>query len=303
MFKGLGKIFYHMVIIVLSAAAALSLPHTGRFIAQNYQTYWSLIENDKVFLVSVEMAVAVLLITFFNYLGSSWRDRRLSNMATKAGLVFLTKPNNFFSRRKIKKFAGKKIKKLKEKEGFSKDIMLIGSTGFSTFVDPSGDLHKVIKSCREAKIMLLNPFGEGAYIRAKSISDPSVTPESFKNQIMNSIGFLKCLKEAQKNISLKLYQEAPLLKLAILGDYISMKFYHAGLSVNEMPEYIFKHSHDNSSLYGTFYQLFLSKWRDSNIPEYDFDTGDLIYRDGSGNEIRREEFNEMLEMPLLNNFL
>ncbi len=285
MFKGVKNIVYHIVIVVLSAAAALSLPYTVRFIAQKYLSYWSLIEDEKIFLISVEIAVAAILISFFNYLGRSWKDRKLSGMAKKAGLVLVAHTKSLFARRKAKK--------LKEKQGFSRDVMLIGSTGFGTFVNSEGDLHNVIKNCREAKIMLLNPFGEGVSIRSKSIPSPDVTPESFKEQILKSIDFLKSLKALQKSIKLKLYEETPILKLAVLGDYISMQFYHTGLNIKEMPEYIFKHSQDNSSLYSTFYQLFLSKWRDTNIPEYDFDSGELIYRDIYGNEIKREKFGGM----------
>jgi len=47
------------------------------------------------------------------------------------------------------------------KQGNGTDIMVIGSTGFRTFVEEKGDLHTVIKNCREAKIMLLNPYSEG----------------------------------------------------------------------------------------------------------------------------------------------
>ena len=61
---------------------------------------------------------------------------------------------------------------MKEKQGFAKDVMIIGSTGFRTFVDPAGDLHQVIQNCRKLKVMLLNPFGEGEKARAESILNP-----------------------------------------------------------------------------------------------------------------------------------
>jgi hypothetical protein len=60
-----------------------------------------------------------------------------------------------------------------------------------------------------------------------------------------------------------------------------------------MPEYIFKHSPNHGNLFHPFYQIFLSKWRDSNLPEYDFETDELVHRDASGNEIIREKFSEM----------
>jgi hypothetical protein len=281
MLNSFKSIVHHIVILVLSAAAALSLPYVGRFIAQNYQTYWSLLQGRKVFLIAVEIAAAVLLIIIFNYLKRSWEDRRVSSMAAKIGLVLATYARTSAARIKLQK--------MKENYGLSKDVMVICSTGFTTFASPDGDLHNVIKNCREAKIMLLNPFSDGTYLRARSIPDAGVTAERFKRQILASIEFLRQLQEVRQNIRLKIYHEPPLLKLAILGDYISMKFYRAGLGTEEMPEYIFEHSPDRSSLYSIFYQLFLSKWRDPAIPEYDFGAGELLYRDGSGNELRREK--------------
>ena len=283
MFKNTKTIIYHISILALSAAIALSLPYTGKFIADNYLTYWSLIESEKIFLVFVEIAVAVLLIIFLNFLGRSWKDRKFSKMATiDMGLVLVAKAESLRTK--------KRVKKLKEQHGIAKDVLFIGSTGFGTFVNQEGDLHHIIQNCREAKIMLLNPASEGASVRAKSIPDPDITPESFKDQIIKSIDFLKNLKALQKDISLKLYEETPFLKLAILGDYIFVKYYQAGLIGQDMPEYIFKHSPNQSSLFHPFYQVFLSKWRDPNIPEYDFDSDELIYRDISGNEVKREKF-------------
>jgi hypothetical protein len=169
-------------------------------------------------------------------------------MARAAGLVFVGSTRGLFSRRSIKKF--------KEQEGFARDVMVIGSTGFRTFVDPKGDLHNVMKHCREAKIMFLNPYSEGANARARSIVDPDITLESFREQIIKSIDFMKGLKAVQKNVRLKLYQDIPLLKLVILGDYIWIKHYHAGLDVRMMPEYVFKHDKNTGSLHIPFYHYF-----------------------------------------------
>ncbi len=286
MFKNIKTILHHIAIFVLSAAIALSLPYTGKFIADNYLTYWVLIDSDMVLLNSLKIAVAVLLIIFLNFLGRSWKDRKFSKMATiDMGLVLVAHAEG----RRTKK----RVKKLKEQHGIAKDVLLIGSTGFGTFVNPEGDMHHIIQNCREAKIMLLNPSSEGAIVRAKSIPDPDITPESLRDQIIKSIDFLKSLKTLQKDISLKLYEETPFLKLAILGDYIFMKHYYAGLIGQDIPEYIFKHSPNQSSLFHLFYQFFLSKWRDPNIPEYDFDSDELIYRDISGNEVKRERLAEM----------
>lgn len=282
--KNLPHLLYHVAVIVLAAAIALTLPLTASFLAGKFLAFWAFVENEKIFLVSIEIAVAVLLVLFFNHLAKYWRERNLSRMAKSAGLALVAPSRGFFSQ--------KKLKELKERNGFGRDIMLIGSTGYRTFVEPEGDLHHVLQRCRGAKIMLLNPLREGAIARAKSIPDPDISPESFREQIIRSIDFLKGLKESQKNIRLKLYQDMPLLKLAILGDALCVRHYHTGLHVDDMPEYVFKHDHDPGGLYNPFYQYFLSRWSDPEIPEYDLESDELVYRDRSGIEVRREKFNE-----------
>lgn len=284
--KNIINVLYHILIFILSATIALSLPYTGKFIADNYLTYWALIESEKAFLISVEVIVAVLLIIFFKYLVRTWNDRKLSKIALHdLGLVLAAPAESHRSKKRLKEF--------KKQQGFAKDVLLLGSTGWNTFTDPASDMHHVIQNCREAKILLLNPFGEGASFRAKSIPDSDVTPEYFREKIIKSINFLKHLKDLQKNIRLKLYDETPLLKLTVLGDYIFLKYYHLGLNVQQMSEYIFRHSAKHSSLFHPLYQYFLSKWRDPNIPEYDFDSDELIYRDDCGNEVKRQKLDGM----------
>jgi len=282
-----AHILYHVVIIAVSAAIVLSLPRAVSFIARQFDAYWSVIGNEKLFLLAVEIVLAVLLILFLNYTGWVWRDRRLAKMARVAGLVFVSSSRGFFARRRSRK--------LKETQGIARDIMVIGSTGFRTFSDPKGDLHTVIRNCRMAKIMLLNPFSEGASVRVKSILDPEITIERFREQIRNSIAFLKELKAVQKDIRLKLYHDVPFLKMAISGDYIWVNHYHAGFDVRLMPEYVCKHNQNPGSLYAMFYQYFLKQWNDASIPEYDLETDELVYRDGSGSEERRERLGEMEE--------
>lgn len=282
MIKGPAHVLYHVVLIALSASVALSLPYTADFIAEKFLVFWALIGNEKIFLVSVEIVLAITLVLFFNYVGRSRKDRKFSKLAQRAGLVFISSFKGFLAR--------KKSKKLKESKGMARDIMVIGSTGFRTFVEEKGDLHTVIKNCQEAKIMLLNPYGEGASIRAKGILDPEITLAHFREQIRKSIDFLKGLKAIQKNVRLKLYDEVPFLKILVSGDYIWIKHYHAGFDVQRMPEYVLGYNQNPGSLYVPFYQYFLKWWYDNRIPEYDLESDELIYRDMAGNEERREKF-------------
>jgi hypothetical protein len=283
--KGSTRLFYHILMVGLSAALALSLPMAVGFIAKKFLVYWSLIGNDKIFLISVEMTLTIFFIFLSTHIHRSWKDRKLSKMAKAAGIVFVTPAKGFFAKRRIRK--------LKERQGIARDIMVISSTGFRTFVDPKGELHQVIQNCRQAKIMLLNPSSEGAIVRAKGIPDPDVTPESFGEQIRKSIDFLKLLKDAQRNVRLKLYPDPPFLKMTILGDYIWLQHYQPGLDGQRIPRYVFKHDPNIGSLYFPFYQYFLGRWNDPEIPEYDLETDELIYRDGTGSEVKREKLYEM----------
>jgi hypothetical protein len=275
-----AHILSHVAIITISASIALTLPYTVGFLSRNFNAVWELIGNDKIFLLAAEIVVAVLLILIFTYAGWVWRDRRLARMARNAGLVFASSSRGFWARRRIRK--------LKEAQGIARDVMVIGSTGFRTLTDIKGDLHNVVRNCRKAEIMLLNPFSEGANLRVKSILDPEITIERFREQILMSIAFLKELKAVQKDIRLKLYNTVPYLKMTISGDYIWVKHYHAGCDVQVMPEYVFMHNQDPGSLYAVFYQYFLDHWSDPAVPEYDLETDELVYRDALRSEERRE---------------
>lgn len=283
--KGPTPILYHILLLGMSAALAFSLPWTISFIADKFLIYWSFVGNDKVFFISIEMVLTILFLFFTTRLRKNWKNRKLSKMAKAAGLVSVIPSTGFLAKRRIRK--------LKEKQGHSRDVMAISSTGFRTFVDPEGELHQLLKDCQKARIMLLNPNREGAIIRAKSIPDPEITPESFGVQIQKSIDFLKALKAAQKNIKLKLYPDPPFLKMAILGNYIWLQHYQAGLKSQMMPKYVFKHDPDTGSLYLPFYQFFVERWNNPEIPEYDLETDQLIYRNTAGNEVRRENLDQM----------
>lgn len=277
--RSIRPLLYHIGVVVLSAAVALSLPAFLRVAAQKALQYWSFLENEKIFMVSLEIGVAILLISSFTLAGRSWRNMKLAEMARTAGLNSVSLGS-----------AQKKSRRIKEKQGSAREFMLMGSTGYSTFAVPEGDLHHVIQQSREAKILLLDPSSRGARNRAASLADPDITPMSFRNQIAASIDFLKKIRTSQKQVRLKFYQDVPLFKMAIVGDYIYMRHYHEGRDVREMPEFIFRNAQVPGNLYIPLYQHFLSRWRDPSLPEYDFDTDELIYRNAAGAELRREGF-------------
>ena len=58
-----------------------------------------------------------------------------------------------------------------------------------------------------------------------------------------------------------------------------------------MPEFVFRHTQKDHGLYALFYQYFLKRWESQEIPEYDLETDELVYKSAKGIEERREPFN------------
>jgi len=271
-------IWYHIVILILSAGIALSLPMAAR----SFLTYWARVENEKISLVSLEIGVAVFLIVFFNYIRRSLQDRRLAKMAIGAGLV------SFFSKRG--RGAQSRIRTLKEKHGTGRTVMVIGSSGQGTLVDQVGNLSTVLEKCLGAKILLANPYSQEASKRIQAIEHPDLTLENYRAEVRQSIELLKRLKAIGKAVKLKLYSDPPLVKLVILGDYLWLQHYHTDLDIQSMPEYVLQHNLKGHGLYTLCYQYFVQRWESTGIPEYDLDTDELVYRGSNGGEVKRVRF-------------
>lgn len=277
-FRDAAGSLYHIAIVALSAGFALMLP-AG---AKQFLSFWSRVEHEQLSLIAVEMTTAIVLIVGLNYVRRSIKDRALATVATEAGLV------SFFPRRT--QSAQRRIKQLKEEQGTGRTIMAIGSSGCSTFVDQVGDLSSVLDKCLGAKILLVNPYSQEASQRMLAIAHPEYTLAAFREEVRQSIELLKRLKAMGKAVKLKLYSDPPLIKMVILGDYLWLQHYHADLDVQTMPEYVLRHNRKNHGLYTLYSHYFVQRWKSAEIPEYDLDTDELVYRSRSGHEIRRERF-------------
>ncbi len=269
---------YHIAIVALSGGIALLLPAGAR----HFLSFWSQVEHNKLSLIAIEMTVAVLLIAALNFLHRSFRDRALAAHATGAGLV------SFFPRRARR--AERHIKQLKEDEGTGRTIKVIGSSGYSTLVDQVGDLASVLDKCLGAQILLVNPYSQEASSRIQAIGHPGCTLSGFREEVRQSIALLKRLKAMGKAVKLKLYTDPPLVKMVVLGDYLWLQHYHADLDIETMPEYVLQHNRKTHGLYTLCTHYFEQRWESPEIPEYDLETDELIYRSRTGNELRREQF-------------
>lgn len=277
-FRDAAGSLYHIVVVALSAGIALLLPAGAR----QFLAFWSRVEHDKFSLIAVEMAVAVLLIAGLSYVHRSIRDRALAAAATGAGLV------SYFPQRA--RGAERRIKELKEEQGTGRTIKVMGSSGSSTLVDQVGDLSSVLDKCLGAKILLVNPYSQEASARIQAIDHPQNTLAAFRNEVQQSIALLKRLKAMGKAVKLKLYADPPLIKMVILGDYLWLQHYHADVDVQAMPEYVLQHNRKDHGLYTLHAHYFEQRWASVEIPEYDLETDELIYRNRAGQEIRREQF-------------
>ncbi|MFQ5991855.1 MAG: hypothetical protein ACE5NA_05400 [Nitrospiraceae bacterium] len=276
--KDAAWIWYHIAVLVLSAGIALSLPT----VAQSFLGYWSRVENEKTSLVILEIAVAVCLMVFFYYIRRSIQDRKLAKMTIGAGLVSFSPMRERRSQ--------SRVRKLKEKHGTGRTVMVIGSSGYGTFVDQVGDLSTVLGKCLGAKILLVNPYSQEASTRIRALAHPDLTLENFRDEVRQSIELLKRLKAIGKAVKLKLYSDPPLIKLVILGDYLWLQHYHTDLDVQSMPEYVLQHNLKGHGLYTLCHQYFVQRWQSPDIPEYDLDTDELVYRGNSGDEVKRVRF-------------
>jgi hypothetical protein len=273
-----GGSLYHIFIVALSAGIALLLP-LG---AKQFLSFWSRVEHDKFSIICMEMTVAILLIAGLSYIHRSIRDRAMAAVATGAGLV------SFFPKRTPG--AQHHIKQLKEEQGTGRTIMVIGSSGYSTFVDQVGDLSSVLDKCLGAKILLVNPNGQEASARIQAMGHPQHTLSTFREEVRQSIALLKRLKAMGKAVKLKLYADPPLIKMVILGDYLWLQHYHADLDIQDMPEYVMRHNRKDHGLYTLYAHYFENRWESTEIPEYDLETDELVFRNRGGKEIRRERF-------------
>jgi len=276
--KNASEIGYHIIVLCLSAGIAMSLP----IVATSFLAYWTKVEKEKVSLVPLEIGVAALLIIVMTYIRRSWKDRKLAKMAIDAGFV------SFFPHRARRAEDG--IRKLRETQGRGRTVMVIGSSGYDTLRDQVGDLSTVLDKCLGANIMLVNPLSQGASARIRAIADPMMSIEKYREGVRQSIELLKRLQAVGKSVKLKLYSDPPLLKLVILGDYLWMQHYHTDLDIQEMPEYVLRHNANDHGLYTLCYQYFVQRWERTEIPEYDLETDELVYRNKNGGEVRREQF-------------
>lgn len=160
----------------------------------------------------------------------------------------------------------------------AQDLLLLDSSGGATLAKRGGPLFGVLPRAKDIRVLLANP---SATERAAGVANPS-----FREELDKSMRCLESLRRAGKRVSLKFCDYLPSCKLAIVGERVWVQDlrtidaghdeYIVALQPTVMEE-------ETKSLKARLIDL----WKDCRHPEYDFDTGDLIYRDQSGAETDR----------------
>jgi hypothetical protein len=277
----LKHIFSHIGVTLLAVGIAFSLPALAQFILF---TWWPMVEDDSQLLLINEIVFAAVLVLLFNlFLGA--RQGRLSHRLNRlASLVHVREERNWLSRWFDRK--------LLDRITGTRDVSVMSVTGYDTFVSQRRKLRNVIDRSYELRVMLMNPYSAGAMRRVQSLGDPAPLLEIYRQETAATIERLAALAAAGKQVTLKFYEIPPFWNLIVTGEYVWVQYCHDGQELKDQPEYVFALQKDTPTqgLFSPFYVHFLNQWGDFGHPEYDFTTGELIYRNEKGNEIARRPF-------------
>jgi hypothetical protein len=274
-------VLFHAAITILAVGAAFSLPDAAEFVLFKW---WPKIESSSGLLLATEIGFAAILVLVGNIFKLAWDWRRKASAASVAALVHARGDDGWFARRAWHR--------LHKAVPSPRDVCIISVTGYHTFGPENAWLQRLLSDAYEVRVLLLDPFSDGAVRRVQSLPDPEKFLERYWAETAESIAFLQRLHEAGKNVKLKFYPGLPFWKLVIVGDHAWVQYCHDGYEVKDQPEFVFALVKDQPArgLFAPFYVSFLNQWNDSKHPEYSFATGEVVYRDGKGNETERTPF-------------
>jgi hypothetical protein len=274
----LRGIAIHGAITLLAVAIAFSLPNAAKYILFEW---WPMVEAEPNLLRGSEIALASVLVLLLNLVKRHWDRRDMVEMARTAALVYTRNAARGWRARW-------RERRLLRRLPAVRDAFVLTLTGYDTFVDGDSLLRGLLEGAYELRVMLVNPVGEALRRRAESMP-ADITVLSLQAEIEASIGFLAGLRKRGTKVALKFYDQMPFWKVAVLGDHAWVQFCHAGFAVREQPEYVFalNERSPRQGLFVPFYVHALERWSEPELPEYDFDSNELVHRDATGNETAR----------------
>ena len=166
-------------------------------------------------------------------------------------------------------------------------LFVLALTGRDTFFGEGSPLREAIAGAHDLSVMLANPAGGGLRRRVATRAWP--TPlSSLQEEIGVSVAYLADRRSRGSRVALKFYVQEPFWKVIVLGERVWVQDCHAAPGLRPGPEYEFAGQSAALASSTPFLMHFLDRWNDSRNPEYDFDAGQLVYRDAAtGNVVRR----------------
>lgn len=123
----------------------------------------------------------------------------------------------------------------------------------------------------EIKILLLNPDMPQTEMRALALGE---SLQKYRQDIENSIQFLKELYDKGKSVELKLYKQRPIWKMIIADDnFLWLQYYDPKKHVEDTPVYGVKRNPNKENLFESLSAVFTKKWEHDGNPTYNFKTG------------------------------
>lgn len=240
------------------------------------------LKNFSRLSIGIDVAI-ILLIIFVAYRFYMIGKERLQ-LLNSSGLFYFGKNVSYTDRLKNEKLLLENIKN-------SRTIQIIGATGYNTFARDDAHGKAILRDALEKaegeiKILLMHPDERFTKMRAQCLSVPY---DTYRNEFLNSLRFLKELKNKGKNINLKLYSQKPIWKMIILDNFLWLQYYHSHTHVEKMPVYGISNSsmRGEYNLFSPLYAVFEKKWLHDGNPTFDFNTDEIVYDPVAGSPSKR----------------
>lgn len=275
------QIITHSLITLLAVSLAFSLPAAARYILFQW---WPRAEEDAQVLFLSELALAAVLVLLFNLFRLAWEGWCMLRIGQAIALVEV--------RDRGRRLTLPAMPHLTRQSPATRDAHVLAITGYDTFVAADSHLGRLIGSCYEIRVLLLDPDSAGAAQRARAFDDPAAALRAHRAELAASIDRLKQLDAGSRKVRLKLYGLPPFWKIVIVGEHAWIQYCHDGYEVKTQPEFVFALRHDRPELgfFPPFFMHFLELWNDPGQAEYDLVTDELVFRDAAGNATRRSAY-------------
>lgn len=263
--RSVKHVLAHILITLLAVGIAFSLPNLAQHVLY---FWWPRVEDDSRLLLATEIVFAAVLVLLFNVSKLAWDSRRKLKASAVASLVHAKERQGWFR-------ASAETELIKQLRG-ARDIAVQSVTGKEILCAGSW-VADVLEHCSEARILLMNPDGEGARERARATRDPAASLTAYREQVQASIAYLASIAAAGKKVSVRLYDTTPFWQLVVAGDYAWVQHCYCA-EVGTWPEYVFQLQKNapRRGFYTPFYVQFLTLWNDPRVQQYDFGTRELI---------------------------